>query len=135
MGMEVTMLMVRLNVKCSTFVLLMELEVLLSTVSSVPMELSSTRTTSSVTGGSTSTAPLLRSSTPSMTRLLLRENLWMLLHLLMLQSPPMELLKKMEPQSMRAELRGEEDASRVKEEMEENKSYLNPCNGLKALNT
>merc|ERR1712107_950179 len=53
------MLMVRLNVKCSTFVLLMELEVLLSTVSCVPMEPSSTRTTSSVTGGSTSTVLLL----------------------------------------------------------------------------
>merc|ERR1711862_1089090 len=49
-SMEVTMLMVRLNVKCSTFVLLMELEVLPSTVSCVPMEPSSTRTTSSVTG-------------------------------------------------------------------------------------
>merc|ERR1712227_663814 len=39
------------------------------------MELSSTRTTSSVTGGSTLTAPLLRTSTVSMMRLLLREML------------------------------------------------------------
>merc|ERR1712106_830071 len=43
-----------------------------------PTEPSSIRTTLSVTGGSTSTAPPLRSSTPSMTRLLLKENPLML---------------------------------------------------------
>merc|ERR1712212_1160702 len=43
-----------------------------STASSAPTEPSSTRTTSSATGGSTLTAPLLRSSTPSTTRLLQR---------------------------------------------------------------
>merc|ERR1719234_1971352 len=40
-----------------------------STASSAPTEPSSTRTTSSATGGSTLTAPPLRSSTPSTTRL------------------------------------------------------------------
>ena len=69
------MLIQKLSVKHSTSALLMVLEVLPSTASSVPMELSSTRTTSSVTGGSTLTAPLLRTSTVSMMRLLLREML------------------------------------------------------------
>merc|ERR1711892_1564647 len=53
--MEVTMLTLRLNVKHSTFAQLMELEVWPSTASSVLMVHSSTRTTSSVTGGSTLT--------------------------------------------------------------------------------
>merc|ERR1712128_205577 len=61
----------RLNVKHSTFVQLMELEVWPSTASSVLMVRSSTRTTSSVTGGSTLTAPLPRISTLSMMKLLL----------------------------------------------------------------
>merc|ERR1712128_130336 len=61
----------RLNVKHSTFVQLMELEVWPSTASSVLMVHSSTRTTSSVTGGSTLTAPLPRISTLSMMKLLL----------------------------------------------------------------
>merc|ERR1712061_162762 len=43
-----------------------------STASSAPTEPSSTRTTSSATGGSTLTAPQLRSSTPSTTRSLQR---------------------------------------------------------------
>ena len=86
------MLMVRLNVKCSTFVLLMELEVLPNTVSCVPMEPSSTRTTSSVTGGSTLIVQLLRTSTASMMKLLLKEML-----LLELQTNlSMELLQNTE---------------------------------------
>merc|ERR1719431_159114 len=80
--MEVTMLTLRLNVKHSTFAQLMELEVWPSTASSVLMAHSSTRTTSSVTGGSTLTAPLLRISTLSMMKLLL--NVKLLLELLLM---------------------------------------------------
>merc|ERR1711942_339122 len=60
----------------------MELEVLPSTAFSVLMEHSSTRTISSVIGGSTLTAPLLRIFTLSMMRLLL--NVKLLLELLLL---------------------------------------------------
>merc|ERR1712123_260680 len=60
-----------MNVKHSTFAQLMELEVWPSTASSVLMVHSSTRTTSSVTGGSTLTAPLPRISTLPMMKLLL----------------------------------------------------------------
>ena len=67
------MLILKPNVKHSTSVLLMELVVLPNTASFVPMEPYSTRTTSSVTGGSTLTVPQLRISTASMTRLLLKE--------------------------------------------------------------
>merc|ERR1719336_3146118 len=73
--MEDTMLIQKPNVKCSTFVLLMELEVLPNIVSCVPMEPSSTRTTSSVTGGSTLTVPKLRVFTASMTNLQQKERL------------------------------------------------------------
>merc|ERR1711970_1368717 len=73
--MEVTMLTLRLSVKHSIFAQLMELEVLPSTASSVLMEHSSTRTISSVIGGSTLTAPLLRIFTLSMMRLLLNGKL------------------------------------------------------------
>merc|ERR1719499_737557 len=69
--MEVTMLIQKLNVKLSTSVLLTVLVALPSTASCVPTELFSTRTTSSVTGGLTLTAPLLRSCTASMTNTLL----------------------------------------------------------------
>merc|ERR1719347_2392330 len=71
--MEVTTLTLRQSVRCSTSAQLTELEAYRSTASSVPTELSLTRTTLYVTGGSTLTAPLLRTSTPSMTRLLPRE--------------------------------------------------------------
>merc|ERR1711881_611905 len=84
--MEVIMLMRRLSVKYSTSAQLMELEVWPSTASSVPTEQSSTRTTSSVIGGSMLIAlnPLL---------LLLRRTLKLLLlaKLLMLLLP-MKLL-------------------------------------------
>merc|ERR1712106_562091 len=70
--MEVTTLTLRPSVRCSTSAQLMEPVVSPSTASSVPTEPSSTRTTLSATGGSTSTAPPLRSSTPSMTTLLLK---------------------------------------------------------------
>merc|ERR1719233_928916 len=73
--MEVTMLTLRLSVKHSIFAQLMELEVLPSTASSVLMEHSSTRTISSVIGGSTLTAPLLRIFTLSTMRLLLNVKL------------------------------------------------------------
>merc|ERR1719322_949049 len=73
--MEVTMLIQKLNVRHSTSVLLMELEVLPSTASCVPMELCSIRTTSSATGGSTLTALQPRNSTASMMKLPLREML------------------------------------------------------------
>merc|ERR1712117_1002592 len=69
--MEVTMLIQKLNAKPSLSVQLMVPEVLPSTASCVPTELFSTRTTSSVTGGLTSTAPLPRSCTASMTSTLL----------------------------------------------------------------
>merc|ERR1719471_1222851 len=91
--MEVIMLTRRPSVKCSTFVLLMELEVLPSTASCVPMEPSSTRTTSSVTGGSMLTVLnlllLLRPRTP---RLLLLETLLLRLLPLMLLTPTLLLL-------------------------------------------
>ena len=93
--MEVTMLTLRLNVKHSIFAQLMELEVLPSTASSVLMELSSTRTISSVIGGSTLTAPLLRIFTLSMMRLLL--NVKLLLELLMLPVNMELLLRKNMP--------------------------------------
>ena len=81
------MLTLRLNVKHSTFAQLMELEVWLSTASYVLMVHCSTRTTSSVTGGSTLTAPLPRISTLSMMKLLLSEKLFLLTVLV-----PMKLL-------------------------------------------
>merc|ERR1719312_802155 len=76
------MLTLRLSVKHSIFAQLMELEVLPSTAFSVLMEHSSTRTISSVIGGSTLTAPLLRIFTLSMMRLLL--NVKLLLELLLI---------------------------------------------------
>merc|ERR1712154_318630 len=76
--MEVTMLTLRLSVKHSTFAQLMELEVWPSTASSVLMVHSSTRTTSSVIGGSTLTAPLLKSFILSMMTLLLNVKLSLL---------------------------------------------------------
>merc|ERR1712117_910256 len=69
--MEVTMLIQKLNAKLSTSVPLMVPEALPSTASCVPTELFSTRTTSSVTGGLTLTAPPLRNCTASMTSTLL----------------------------------------------------------------
>merc|ERR1719481_613449 len=77
--MEVIMLTLRLNVKHSTFAQLMELEVWPSTASSVLMVHSSTRTTSSVIGGSTLTAPLLRIFTLSMMKSLLNVKLLQLM--------------------------------------------------------
>merc|ERR1712106_1068587 len=90
------MLTLRLNVKHSTFAQLMELEVWPSTASSVLMVHYSTRTTSSVIGGSTLTAPLPRSSTLSMMKLLLSVKLsqehLMLLVLMRLQLTMLLLL-------------------------------------------
>merc|ERR1719483_883807 len=90
--MEVTMLTLRLNVKHSTFAQLLELEVWPSTASSVLMVHSSTRTTSSVTGGSTLTAPLQRISTLSMMKL--QPNVMLLQELLLMRAlVPMRLLQ------------------------------------------
>merc|ERR1711892_1650576 len=86
------MLTLKPNAKLSTFAQLMELEVWPSTASSVLMVHSSTRTTSSVTGGSTLTAPLLRISTLSMMKLLL--NVKLLQELLQMLLVLMELLFK-----------------------------------------
>merc|ERR550532_2262517 len=115
-SMEVTMLTLRLSVKHSIFAQLMELEVLPSTASSVLMEHSSTRTISSVIGGSTLTAPLLRIFTLSMMRLLLNVKLlqpmpWentelrptMLLLLLLLVTILPVLMKVLEPMKKKDE--------------------------------
>merc|ERR1712117_396069 len=77
--MEVTMLIQKLNAKLSTSVPLMVPEALPSTASCVPTEPFSTRTTSSVTGGLTLTAPPLKSCTASMTNTLLSVMLLLLL--------------------------------------------------------
>merc|ERR1712150_299963 len=74
--MEVTTLTPRLSAKCPTSALLTELAVWPSTASSAPTGLSSTRTTSSATGGSTSTAPRPRVSTASTTSTLPRGPPW-----------------------------------------------------------
>ena len=86
---KVTMLILRPSARHSTSALLMDKEVWPSIASSAPTEPSSTRTTSSATGGSTLTAPRLKVSTPRMRRLLLSERLPLLLHL---TRPPTELL-------------------------------------------
>merc|ERR1711976_942341 len=73
--MEDIMLTVRLSARFSTSVQLMELVVLPSTVSGAPRGKTSTRTTSSVTGGLTLTVLRLRVCTVSMTSTLLSEML------------------------------------------------------------
>merc|ERR1711881_386705 len=101
--MEVIMLMRRLSVKYSTSAQLTELEVWPSTASSVPTEQSSTRTTSSVIGGSMSIAlnPLLLLLRRTL-KLLLLAKLLMLLHLSLMEPTlllrltlPMLLLPKL----------------------------------------
>merc|ERR1712106_267149 len=95
---EDTTLTLRPSARCSTSVPMTELEVCPSRVSSVPTELSSTRTISSVTGGSTLTALRLRVSTLSMTRLLPKEKLTLVLlptlsaHTLLLTMVPSEAM-------------------------------------------
>ena len=71
------MLIPKLNVKSSIFVLLMVKEALPSTHSSVPTELFSTKTTLSVIGGSTLTVPRPKAFTASMTTLPLNVMLWL----------------------------------------------------------
>merc|ERR1712213_284381 len=85
---------VRLSVKFSTSVLLMELEVLPSSAFCAPTEQSSTRTTSSATGGSTLTALRLKDSTLSMMNMLLKGLLLMLLPVMprLTMLPPLLLL-------------------------------------------
>ena len=65
------MLILKLNAKSSTSVLLTDKVVLLNTLSSAPTVPSSTKTTSSVIGGSTLIALKLKTSTASMMTLLL----------------------------------------------------------------
>ena len=90
------MLMRRLNVKFSTSVQLMELVVLQNTVSFVPMEPSSTRTTSSATGGSMLTVlNLLLSLRPRILKLPLQEMLLLRLLPLLLMLKPLMLLHPM----------------------------------------
>merc|ERR1719232_404111 len=72
---EVTTPTPRLSARLSTSAQPMVLEVSPSTASSAPTEPSSTRTTSSATGGSTLTAPPLPTSTASMMSMLPRETL------------------------------------------------------------
>ena len=86
------MLIPKLNVKSSIFVLLMVKEALPSTHSSVPTELFSTKTTLSVIGGSTLTVQKPKASTASMTTLLLNVMLWLVP--MMKLKAPMEPLKK-----------------------------------------
>merc|ERR1712227_91833 len=112
------MLMVRLSVKFSTSVLLMELEVLPSTASCAPTEQSSTRTTSSVTGGSTLTALRLKDSTLSMMNMLLKGLLLMLLPvmprldmLLLLNMKVLKVLAELGVRDLQAVLTGDNKAN------------------------
>ena len=137
------MLMRRLNVKFSTSVQLMELVVFPSTVSSVPTEPSSTRTTSSATGGSTLTAPQPRTSTASMTNMLLRETpspllqvtpkLTMLLPLLLTQdtlpplnTPPKVLVAVLADRDLLAVIT-EEDSKQTTSECDRDYTHGNFC--------
>ena len=78
-----TTLILRQSAKFSTFALTTALAVCPPTPSSVPTAPSSTRTTSSVTGGSTLTVAKLKISTLSMMTLLLKELRLMLLLLIL----------------------------------------------------
>ena len=125
--LQVTTLIQKLNVKHSTFVLLMELEVLPNTVSCVPMELCSTRTTSSVTGGSTLIVQLLRTSTASMMKLLLKEMLLLELQtnlsMELLQNTEQPLLQLEITQSTMKLLRPDEDVDWEEDEDKEGEDH------------
>merc|ERR1712233_65903 len=89
-----------------------------STASSVPTEPSSTRTTSSATGGSTLTAPPPRTSTASMTNMLPRETPLLLLQvthkltmLPLLNTPPKVLVAKLADRDLPAVIT-EEDSNK-----------------------
>ena len=82
--MVATMLILRPSARSSTFAPLTDRVVWPSTASSAPMEPSSTRTTSSATGGSTLIALRLRVSIPRMRKLLPKERLQQV-------RPPMQL--------------------------------------------
>merc|ERR1719471_1233842 len=91
------------------------------------MELSSTRTTSSVTGGSTLTVPLLRTSTVSMMRLLLREMLLLVPLLRLSMEQPLHLLETtLLPGELLASLEdpGEEEEGGTKEVREEEEDLV-----------
>merc|ERR1712203_1242498 len=92
-------------------------EVSPSTASSAPTEPSSTRTTSSATGGSTSTAPPLGSSTPSTTRSLQRGKLSLERHLTPLETMQLLLLSTVlrDPELLSTRLLPGGDVSRVAE--------------------
>merc|ERR1712203_424138 len=80
-------------------------------------EPSSTRTTSSATGGSTSTAPPLRSSTPSTTRSLQRGRLWLERHPTLLETMQLLPLSTVlrDPELLSTRLLPGGDVSRVAE--------------------
>merc|ERR1712223_2326604 len=92
-------------------------EVSPSTASSAPTEPSSTRTTSSAIGGSTSTAPPLRSSTPSTTRSPQRGRLSLERHLMLLETMQLLLLSTVlrDPELLSTRLLPGGDVSRVAE--------------------
>ena len=125
--LKVTMLILKPNVKHSTSVLLMELVVLPNTASFVPMEPYSTRTTSSVTGGSTLIVPLLRTSTASMMKLLLKEMLLLELQtnlsMELLQNTEQPLLQLEITQSTMKLLRPDEDVDWEEDEDKEGEDH------------
>merc|ERR550517_290479 len=103
--MQVTTLTPRLSARRSTSARPMALVGSPSTASSAPTEPSSTRTTSSATGGSTLTAPLPKTFTPSTTRSL--QNVTLLQETLASQATELPLSTPqgpVTPPSMRAEL-------------------------------
>merc|ERR1711963_1003453 len=130
-------------VRLMEVITLMELVVFPSTVSSVPTEPSSTRTTSSATGGSTLTAPQPRTSTASMTNMLLRETpspllqvtpkLTMLLPLLLTQdtlpplnTPPKVLVAVLADRDLLAVIT-EEDSKQTTSECDRDYTHGNFC--------
>merc|ERR1712088_353553 len=114
---EVTMRTPRLSARRSTSARPMAPEVSPSTASSAPTEPSSTRTTSSATGGSTSTAPLLRTSTPSTTRSPQRGKLSLERHPTPLETMQLLLLSTVlrDPELLSTRLLPGGDVSRVAE--------------------
>merc|ERR1712233_20124 len=137
--MEVTTPTVRLSARSSTSVPLMEPVVFPSTASSVPTEPSSTRTTSSATGGSTLTAPPPRTSTASMTNMLPRETPLLLLQvthkltmlplllltldtLPLLNTPPKVLVAKLADRDL-PDVITEEDSNKITSECDTDYVY------------
>merc|ERR550517_1025474 len=114
---EDTMPTPRRSARSSTFARPMALVASPSTASSAPTKPSSTRTTSSATGGSTLTAPQLRSSTPSTTRSLQRGTPLLALVPMLLETMLLLLLSTVprDPGLLPMKLLPGEDVSRVAE--------------------